>query len=159
MDKVRQFLRGPSGKVAVLLLLCAALWGAYMSGRSFFIESSLARSSRDRIFIDASSGKPFHYTIKRGDLYPVMAPSGKKTGYPAEMCYWTADGKIKKDPTPVLLNQYVGKPGPTFCPDCGRRVVAMNPAPNPGDPPPPKKSEYRPPRGVVPAEMDEGKDE
>ena len=71
--------------------------------------------------------KAFRYEIKIGDSVPVKAPSGEKSGYPAELCYWTKDGQPKEDPTPVLLNQYVGKSGPTFCPDCGRLVVNHNP--------------------------------
>jgi hypothetical protein len=63
------------------------------------------------------------------------------TGYPAEACYWTADGGTKTEPTWVLMNAVLGKPGPTFCPDCGRLVVARNPMPGPGVKPPPTQQE------------------
>jgi hypothetical protein len=93
--------------------------------------------------MDATTGKPYNYSIKLGDKIPVKAPSGGMAGYPAEPCYWTKDGKIKNDPTYVLLNEYVGKPGPTFCPDCGRLVRSHNPAPQgPETRPPPTKAEY-----------------
>ena len=39
--------------------------------------------------------------------------------------------KAKLEPTYVLLNKYIGKPGPTICPDCGREVKGHNPLPPP----------------------------
>jgi len=42
----------------------------------------------------------------------------------------------------VLLNEATGKPGPTFCPDCGRFVVPHNPSPQMSPKPPPTKQEY-----------------
>ena len=106
---------------------------------------------------------------KQDQMWPRISPDGSKVGYTearlgryehfyaatagggeeflCEDCGprisdWTKDGKIKQDPTPVLLNEYAGKPGPTFCPDCGRRVVAHNPPPVIGAKPPPTKEEY-----------------
>ena len=74
---------------------------------------------------------------------PVLSPfSGKNTGYPAELCYWTKDGSIKTDPTPVLLNTYIGDNSPTFCPDCGRLVVGHNPRAVAGAHAPPTKQEW-----------------
>ena len=96
------------------------------------------------MFICAETGKPFEYTIKRGDTLPVKSPhSGKNTGWEAEKCFWTADGKFKSEPTYVLLNEHSGKPGATFCPDCGRLVVRFNPPPTAGATPPPKESEMK----------------
>ena len=54
----------------------------------------------------------------------------------------TLGSEAKDKPTPVLLNQYVNKPGPTFCPDCGRLVRMHNPGPAVGVKPPPTKAEY-----------------
>jgi hypothetical protein len=94
-------------------------------------------------YICSETLKPFDYELKEGDSIPVLSPfTGKKTGYPAELCYWTKEGKIKETPTPVLLNELVGKPGPTFCPDCGRLVVGRNPPPQAGAAPPPTQAEY-----------------
>ncbi len=74
---------------------------------------------------------------------PVKSPfTGKETGYKAELCFWTKDGSTKTDPTAVLMNDDVGKPGPTFCPDCGRLVVHHNPVPGPHSKPPPTREEY-----------------
>jgi hypothetical protein len=96
-----------------------------------------------RVFIDSTTMKPFNHELQAGESIPVKAPSGGNTGYQAELCYWTKDGKVKDEPTPVLLNEAVGKPGPTFCPDCGRLVVGHNPRASSDATPPPTESEYK----------------
>jgi hypothetical protein len=144
---LREFLNSSKGKAlsigAVLLMLGVA---GFLIFRSVG-PSEGAALSRDRMFIDAKTGKGFNYELKGDDEVPVTAPSGGKTGYPAELCYWTKDGKPKTDPTPVLLKRWLGDSGPTFCPDCGRLVVGHNPAPGPGVKPPPTQAEYKAPRG------------
>ena len=100
-------------------------------------------SALSSMCIDSENGKTFPHVNKAGDTFPLLSPySGKNTGYIAEPCYWTASGGTKTQPTWVLLNQAIGKPGPTFCPDCGRLVVGHNPPPGPGVKPPPTKEEY-----------------
>jgi hypothetical protein len=140
---LREFLNSSRGRsitlVAVIIVLAAA---------AFFIWRSLGPSeaeamSRDRVFIDSKTMKAFEHELKIGDRIPVDAPSGGRTGYPAELCYWTKDGKEKKDPTAVLLKHWIRESGPTFCPDCGRLVVGHNPTPGPGAKPPPLQSEYK----------------
>jgi hypothetical protein len=146
---LREHLQGTAGKVVAVGVVVVALVGAAWAARNFFGASPEQRYARDRTFVCAETGKPFEYTIKKGDLYPVPSPhSGKNTGYPAELCFWTADGKVKSEPTPVLMNVYTGKKGATFCPDCGRLVVPFNPMAREGEPPPPKQSEYKARRGV-----------
>ena len=99
-----------------------------------FGRESTARRANERTFICSETGKTFHYTLRDGDRFPVYSPHSKKnTGFPTEVCYWTADGGVKREPTYVLLNEYIGKEGPTICPDCGRKVYSHNP------PPPPEK--------------------
>lgn len=62
-----------------------------------------------------------------GQGYPAVNPkTGKRTFYPSESCYWTKDGKAKLQPTYVILNSWLKKPGPTRCPDCGRTVTKSN---------------------------------
>ena len=86
-------------------------------------------AANDHMFICSETGKAFEHTIQVGESLPIHSPySGKDTGYPATACYWTADGQIKSEPSWVLLNSYVHKPGPTFCPDCGRLVTAAAPS-------------------------------
>jgi len=129
------------GFLAIIVIAAGVM---YYLGQNYLNKSeSSAVPPPDRVFIDAETNKPFTYQVKINETIPVSSPfSGKKTGYPAEMCYWTADGKIKETPTPVLLNETVGKEGPTFCPDCGRLVVGHNPRPAEGSTPPPTKEEY-----------------
>jgi len=155
MTGPREFLNSKAGKItgSVLALLALAMF-IYLL-KSYFGPDEAARLSADRMFIDATTGKPFEHTIKPGDVIPVKAPSGGNTGYQAELCYWTADGKIKAEPTPVLVNARTGKPGPSFCPDCGRLVVVHNPPPVEGHPPP-TKAEYEKRLGNRPPPGDQG---
>jgi len=88
-------------------------------------------ASRHRTMIDSVTLEVFKdFGIREGDTIPYKNPkTGEHTLFPAERCYWTKDGKAKVEPTYVLLNEDAGKPGPTICPDCGRRVVPHNPMP------------------------------
>ena len=123
--------------VAVAVLVSTA-WAS-------FDGNEAAAASRERLFICAETGESFVHAVEHGESLPARSPhTGKDTGYPAERCYWTADGTIKGEPTAVLLNQFVGKAGTTFCPDCDRLVVGHNPQPAPGDTPPPTRDRYKP---------------
>lgn len=145
MTWLRDFLGSQAGRWAgigfaavTVLLLFLALYGSLG-------DSEAVASSRDRVFVCAETGKAFRHEIERGEVMPVYSPhSGETTGYPAELCFWTADGRIQDDPTAVLLNEKVSKAGPTFCPDCNRLVVGHNPHPQPGDTPPPTRNQYKP---------------
>lgn len=87
--------------------------------------------SRHRTVVDSETGEVFKdFGIPDNSSMPWTNPkTGKKTLYQGEACMWTKDGKAKLDPTYVVLNEMIGKPGPTICPDCGRVVVPHNPAP------------------------------
>jgi hypothetical protein len=145
MAGMREFLNSNGGKIAATALLILAIALAVFMFRSSFGAPSDIAAANDRVFIDATTGKPFSRELKPGMAVPIEAPSGKKTGYPAEMCWWTKDGKVRKEPYPVLLNTWVGKPEPTFCPDCGRLVVPHNPSPGGGGnlTPPPIKQDFK----------------
>ncbi|NOX59304.1 MAG: hypothetical protein GXP29_10660 [Planctomycetes bacterium] len=75
-----------------------------------------------RTFMDKDSGELFQVEVKEGvKFFPAKNPStGEMTLYPTEVCYKNeckdAGG------TPVIMNQLVGKSGPTFCPKCGALV-------------------------------------
>lgn len=102
-------------------------------------------ASNHRVYICSDTLKSFNVNLAdlQGQTIPIYSPySGKNTGFPAELCYWTADGHVKKDPTPVLLNFWINKSGPTFCPDCGRLVVNHNPMAMEGHTPPMTKDEW-----------------
>ena len=141
---MREFLNTTTGKAFTALLLAGAmLIATWMLWRKVG-SSEAARLANQRVFVCAQTGKPFSVELKDGMSIPVKSPySGQQTGYPAELCYWTKDGKPKDEPTAVLLNSWVGKSGPTFCPDCGRLVVGHNPSPSPDRKPPPTREEYQ----------------
>ena len=137
MDLGRSWLRRPRGRtfIAVASIGCVAS-SAWTLIHHLGPSPAIAASTRGQ-YICSETRKSFVLTIEPGMTLPVLSHhSGKRTGYPAELCYWTADGQVRKEPIPVLLNSYLGQRGPTFCPDCGRLVRARNPQPVPGSPPP-----------------------
>ena len=144
---MREWLDSSGGKIAAGLLLLAAAAAVFFAVRNLFGESPEVRAANERVFIDTKTGQRFAHELKAGESFPVKAPSGGQTGFPAELCYWTRDGQIKQDPTPVLLKNWTGGEGPTFCPDCGRLVRPHNPTPMPGDRPPATEAEYKQRRG------------
>jgi hypothetical protein len=139
---LRVFLTSTAGKATGIALFIVAIAIAYFSYRHTLGPSEAAITAEEQTFVDSVTGKAFTHTLELGDKIPLKAPSGGDTGYPAEQCYWTADGKIKDTPDWVILNQTLHKSGPTFCPVCGRLVTDHNPRPKPGDKPPPTKAEY-----------------
>ena len=144
LEGLRRFFRTKAGQGVAVGLTAVALVLAVISVRAN-LGASAAAYANEHVFICAETKKPFEYELVAGDRIPVRSPhSGKESGYPAELCYWTKDGKTKDEPTPVLLNNYLGKTDPTFCPDCGRLVVGHNPLPQPGSKPPPTQAEYKP---------------
>lgn len=142
---MRKFLETKAGQAVGVIGagLCLAL-GAYVIFSS--LGASAASVANDRVFIDATTGNTFEYQLRMGDAIPVDAPSGQKTGFPAEACYWTKEGTATSEPHFVLLNDYANKPGPTFCPTCSRLVVGHNPVPVEGSKAPPTQAEYKPRR-------------
>jgi hypothetical protein len=141
------------GKIALSVVAIVCIVAGLWSLRNYVHASSAADIANTRVFVDAETGQAFNYTITPTMTLPVTSPdTGKQTGYPAELCYWTADGQIKDEPTAVVLNSTLDPTSrePTFCPDCGRLVVAHNPKPRPGDRPPPTRQEYYAQRGITP---------
>jgi hypothetical protein len=139
---VREFLNSGKGKgiAAALVVIVVAFLGYSLLAR--LGPDEVTAIANKPMAICSQTGRTFRVTLERGMTFPAESPySGSKTGYPAEACYWNADGSIRKEPYYVLLNGYVGKPGPTFCPDCQRLVYPQSVAPQPGDKPPPTKAE------------------
>jgi hypothetical protein len=138
------FLASSKGRILTVALIVAIVGVAGWQIWSNFRADPAVEAATDPIFIDAETGQVFHAKLSVGMSYPVISPdTGKPTGYEAELCFWTKDGHVKDDPTPVLLNIYRGISGPTFCPDCGRLVVAHNPMAIEGRKPPPTEADYR----------------
>ena len=146
-EKLRKFFQSGAGVATAAGLLIIGLIAMVIAVRGA-LTSEAETLSANRVFVDSTTMKPFKVTLKEGMEIPCKAPSGGMTGYPSEECWWTKDGKVRSEPYYVLLNEALGKPGPTFCPDCGRLVVGHNPHPQPGSRPPPTQAEYkgRPPR-------------
>ena len=144
VERIREWLTTTAGKAASGVVLVVALVMIVLSFRANFGRTDAASIAGTRMYIDASNGKTFEHRLELGEITPIKAPSGQQSGYPAEACYWTKDGKPKQDPTWVLLNIYAKKPGPTFCQDCGRLVVGRNPPPTSSATPPPTASDYKP---------------
>ena len=139
---IREFLDSKNGKIASIAFAVVMVGAAGFAAYSQLGQTAESRMSTDRVFIDTQTGQTFRHTIAMGEKVPVVSPfTGKNTGVEPEKCFWTADGKIKSEPTYVLLNESAGKQGPTFCPDCGRLVVAHNPPASTLTPPPPTRAE------------------
>lgn len=141
IESLRRLLETSAGRIGAI---CVAVVMLVISG--FIVHGSMKSETPSAafqtMFICTETGKTFEHKNKIGETQPILSPySGKKTGVPAEPCFWTADGGTKKEPTWVLLNELAGKPGPTFCPDCGRLVMGHNPPPGPGARVPPKQGE------------------
>jgi hypothetical protein len=142
MAKKRQrWLDSTSGRVTTLFFSLAAI-GLCIWAVVSAIGGDMPGDPNDATYVDSTNNKAFKHRNAIGESIPIVSPySGLNTGYPGEPCYWTADGQAKADPDWVILNQVLGKPGPTFCPVCGRLVVAHNPPPGPGARPPPTQQE------------------
>lgn len=81
------------------------------------------------VVIDADSGEVVKgFVPPEGKMAPWSEGSHKRL-YPTERCFYTKDGKVKSEPTYVLVNELIGKEGPTKCPDCGRPVTLRNRSP------------------------------
>lgn len=140
---IRDFFATPLGKVIGCGFPLIVLVVLVVSTNDGIGSAALEADSSQRYYICTETGKSFRREMDLNTKPPVMSPySGKATGVEAELCYWTADGRVKSHPTPVLLNAKIGKPEPTFCPDCNRLVVGLNPYPREGAKPPPTREEY-----------------
>lgn len=145
LKRIREKLKqgSPLGVGAVIVAVMVALFLVYVSFRNTFGPSEAARAASERVFVCAETGKSFKYRAQPGEKYPVPSPySGKKSGYPAERCYWTREGKVKQEPTWLLRNNFTGIKGPTFCPDCDRFVDPNAGPAIEGADPPPTREEY-----------------
>ena len=148
MEKLLTFLRTGMGTIVLVIVVILGIGSSIYFVRSWW-KGDTPDDAHYTWFIDSETGRAFKHHNAIGDTIPLMSPySRKANAYPAEACYWTADGGVKKDPTWVLLNESQGKPGPTFCPDCGRLVGGHNPKADPGRTPPPTQNEYKPTGGV-----------
>jgi hypothetical protein len=141
MEQLQKWLQTTSGKAATVLL-SLALIGLVVWMFMRALGTDTPGDPNNVTYVCSETGKAFKHRNVVGEEMPILSPySGRNTGYPAESCYWTADGHVKTEPTWVILNQVLGKTGPTFCPDCGRLVIGHNPPAVDGAKPPPTQQE------------------
>jgi hypothetical protein len=141
--RFQDWLHTTPGRMVVIGILTVVLAGLAWSMMRYFGPDSAQRYSDSPLFIDAVTGRTFHYQLKIGDTIPVLSPfTHRNTGYPASFSYWSKGGHILAHPEPVLLNSWLGKKGPTFAPLSGRLVTANEKPPRPGSSPPPTKAQY-----------------
>lgn len=135
---MREFFSSKTGNFVAVGLMLVAVWVVVSTVRSNFGASEAAAASNEQMAVCSETGKSFSVSLQPGMVFPIKSPySGRETGHLAdELCQWTADGKVSRSPTYVLLNSTVGKPGPTFCPTCRRLVVRENPPAEEGKLPP-----------------------
>src|SRR5690349_11464274 len=98
LEAMRRFFRTRAGMAVATGLLLIGLVVAVLTIKDM-LSSEGAKISARRVYIDAQTGKSFEHELSPGETNPVKAPSGGKTGYPAEKCTWTKDGKVKAEPT------------------------------------------------------------
>ncbi|RIK65477.1 MAG: hypothetical protein DCC65_12400 [Planctomycetota bacterium] len=124
--------RGPlSGGVGIFVFIALFGAAAFLTYRTLTTAPIPPAEPLKLTFYCVEARKPFDYDIKEGEKWPIVSPyTGKATGYPAEKCYWTKDGKRTEEPTYVVLNETLGKSGDTICPVCGRLVIGHNPMPD-----------------------------
>lgn len=126
------FLTSKPGKIVTIGLIVLAL--GVIVYVTFWPDdhSNLVADVNTQTWID-TDGNVFRKKLVAFEPPDAKGPNGK-AAFRAELCYWTKEGKTKTEPTPVLLNSNIGKPEPTYCPDCGRLVTPLNAPPMPGIP-------------------------
>jgi hypothetical protein len=142
IEQLRRILSTPAGKILAIVLTGGLIAFGFYQVSSFF-KGETPDTAFYTVYVDSETGQWFKHEKKIGDVPPIYSPFSKKNdAYAAEACYWTPDGGTKKDPDWVPLNETIQKPGPTFCPVCGRLVVGHNPEPQPNRKAPPTKAEW-----------------
>lgn len=112
--------------MALLTVAALALWVRSVNPT----DAQLTHRANTRVYICSETGRAFPHLTREGEEEPLESPyTGRRTGWMAEPCYWTRDGRAKKSPTYVVVRERMGLSGKTICPDCGREVVMHNPVP------------------------------
>ncbi len=115
------------GLMAVITVAVAI--AAIYSIKGFFGEEDYVARANTRVLMDSETGDLFPFELTENmPPYPHVNPkTGDKTLFPVEWCYARECGA--KGGTPVILNTWLGKEGPTYCPNCGALVRFHNPKP------------------------------
>lgn len=113
---IREALQSGAGKTVVGILVVVLL--AFAAVRIMGVVKSGAQLRAGVPYVHVETGQTRFYKVG------VRPDEGF---YPAEYCFRNSCGP--DGGTPVILNAYLGKDGPTTCPKCGAPVVAHNPRP------------------------------
>ena len=112
-----------AGLAALILVIFAV--------RSFrnSLGDSTAEAANTRTLMDVETGELFEVEVDENfGPFPMVNPkNGNKTLYATEVCY--ARTCLDKGGTHVIMNELLGKEGPTYCPQCGALVRFHNPGP------------------------------
>ena len=142
-DNLREHLAGKGGPIAAVALFMFGSLAIYLTYSHWWAASAAQQSANAPVFIDRVTGQSFYCNVHAGETVPVKSPfTGRRTGYPGTFAWWSANGTPLKKPDIVLLNEYIGKPGPTFDPRTNRLVMPAGLPPTPGQKPPPTKAQY-----------------
>lgn len=117
METIRGFLDSGGGKALVGVLFVAII--LFVGVRFFNVAKSRAPIYNDVRYMHIDTQEMRWYKIGQ------RPPEGF---YPVEYCFNNQCGP--DGGTPVILNAYVGRPGPTKCPKCDAPVTAHNPRPD-----------------------------
>jgi hypothetical protein len=111
--------------VGLVALLAHRIWHA--------ASNPAAAAANTRILMDAETGELIAVDVADGfGPFPAVNPdTGRRTLYPTEVCY--ANDCAARGGTRVILNRYLGKERPTYCPNCGAEVRFHNPGPVPAE--------------------------
>lgn len=108
--------------VAIVLVSYAActIWGTF--------EDDIGEANT-RTLKDAETGELVKVPVNEdyGPFPMLNKKTGKKSLYPTEICF--ANQCEKAGGTYVIMNDLLGKEGPTYCPNCGALVKYFNPGP------------------------------
>ena len=111
---------------AIVLTVVALGLLAGMAWRNFGGETVAADV---RILMDSETGELVEVPTTEIKPWPMVnVRTGKQTLYQTEVCYWGEECR-KAGGTRVIMNELLGKKGPTHCPVCGHVVRFHNPRP------------------------------
>jgi hypothetical protein len=114
--------------------ILAVAVAAFLLQRTLSGMGDPAAESNTAVLIDSETLEVVkNFRLPPNGQQPYVNPkTGRKTLYYTEKCFWmdSKRERAKLTPTYVLLNEYIGKPGRTVCPDCGAPVQARNPIPS-----------------------------
>jgi hypothetical protein len=116
-------------KLVVAVAIFAIAFGIFAI-QFLFRGNDAADFANAVVCIDADTGAVVKDFVPPAGKMMPWEGKGYKSLYAAERCYYTKDGKVKSEPTYVLVKRLMGKDEETVCPDCGRKVVLRNPSPS-----------------------------